>query len=163
MHPPLLDEAGLASAASWYVEGFSKRSGIPVNLDLPARSERYPTTLKWFVFRVLQESLVNVHRHSGASIVDIVLKRSPQGVIKEVHDDGKGIAPQLLDRLRKANTDGGVGLAGMRERGNDWNVRLDTESSSIGTTLRVSLPLACSDQPTSAPQVEGPAKSICAA
>jgi signal transduction histidine kinase len=73
------------------------------------------------LFRVLQESLVNVHRHSGASIVDIALKRNAQTVIMEVHDDGHGIAPELLDRLRKANTDGGVGLAGMRQRA--WSLK----------------------------------------
>jgi signal transduction histidine kinase len=145
LHPPLLDEAGLASAARWYVEGFSKRSGIKVNLDLPPRAERVPNDIEMVLFRVLQESLVNVHRHSGASIVDIVLKRRPQVVTMEVHDDGKGIAPELLDRLRKANTDGGVGLAGMRERINDLNGHLDIDSSSRGTTLRVSLPLACTD------------------
>lgn len=159
LHPPLLDEAGLASAASWYVAGFSKRSGIRVNLDLPSRAERVPNEMEMVLFRVLQESLVNVHRHSGASIVDIALKRNAQTVIMEVHDDGHGIAPELLNRLREANTDGGVGLAGMRERINDLNGCFDIESSSIGTTLRVSLPLACHDL-----SVQGvdPSRSTCA-
>ncbi len=109
------------------------------------RAERVPNEMEMVLFRVLQESLVNVHRHSGASIVDIALKRNAQTVIMEVHDDGHGIAPELLNRLREANTDVGVGLAGMRERINDLNGCFDIESSSIGTTLRVSLPLACHD------------------
>jgi len=103
---------------------------------------------------------VNVHRHSGASIVDIALKRSLQVIIMEVHDDGRGIALALLDRLRRANTDGGVGLAGMRERINDLSGCLDIESSSRGTTLRVSLPLACADQSM---QAEKPSRNTCAA
>jgi two-component system NarL family sensor kinase len=145
LHPPLLDEAGLASAATWFVKGFSKRSGIRVNLDLPPRSERVPSDIEMVLFRVLQESLVNVHRHSAASIVNIALKRSPRTVIMEVHDDGRGIAPELLDRLRITHANGGVGLAGMWERINDLNGRLDIESSARGTTLRVSLPLAYSE------------------
>ena len=147
LHPPLLDEAGLTSAASWYVAGFSQRSGIRVNLDLPPRSERVPNNMEIVLFRVLQESLANVHRHSGASNVNIALKKDAQGVIMEVHDDGHGIAPELLNRLRKANTDGGVGLAGMRERINELNGQFDIESSSRGTTLRVSLPLSSNDRP----------------
>ena len=160
LHPPLLDEAGLASAATWYVSGFSKRSGIRVKLDLPSLSERVPNNIEMVLFRILQESLVNVHRHSGASVVDIALKRNAQTVIMEVHDDGHGIAPELLNRLRKANTDGGVGFAGMRERINELNGRFDIESSSIGTTLRVSLPLGCTDLPM---ERENPSRSTCAA
>jgi len=79
---------------------------------------------------------VNVHRHSGASIVDIALKQTPQVVIMEVHDDGRGIAPKLLDRLRTTHANGGVGLAGMWERVNDLNGKMEIESSSAGTTLR---------------------------
>jgi hypothetical protein len=136
LHPPLLDEAGLASAARWYAEGFSKRSGIQVKLDLPSGSGRLPNDVEMVLFRVIQESLVNVHRHSGASIVDIALKQTPQVVIMEVHDDGRGIAPKLLDRLRTTHANGGVGLAGMWERVNDLNGKMEIESSSAGTTLR---------------------------
>jgi len=130
-----------------------------VNLDLPTRSERVPNDIEMLLFRVLQESLVNVHRHSGASMVDIALKRNPQTLIMEVHDDGRGIAPDPLDRLRRANTDGGVGLAGMRERINDLNGHLDIESSSRGTTLRVRLPLDYTDQST---QIDNPSRDTCA-
>lgn len=145
LHPPLLDEAGLASAARWYAEGFSKRSGIQVRLALPSGSGRVPNDVEMVLFRVIQESLVNVHRHSGASIVDIALKQTPQVVIMEVHDDGRGIAPELLDKLRTTHANGGVGLAGMWERLNDLNGKMEIESSSAGTTLRVSVPLGSAD------------------
>lgn len=147
LHPPLLDEAGLASAASWYVEGFSKRSGIKVNLDLPACADRVPNHVEMVLFRVLQESLVNVHRHSGASVVDISLQRSPQVVTLEVHDDGRGMAPELLHRLRTTHANGGVGLAGMWERINELSGKMEIDSSSNGTTLLVSLPLGRTDHP----------------
>jgi signal transduction histidine kinase len=146
LHPPLLDEAGLASAARWYMEGFSERSGIRVTLHFPSDSERLPNDVEMVLFRVLQESLTNVHRHSGASIVNIRLERSVGAVNFEVHDNGHGIAPDLLDRLQKTGTDTGVGLAGMRERINDLNGQLEMESSSSGTTLRVRVPLASTEQ-----------------
>ena len=146
LHPPLLDEAGLASAARWYVEGFSQRSGIQVNLAFPPGFERLPNDVEMVFFRVLQESLTNVHRHSGASIVDIGIQRSSERVIMEVQDNGHGIAPELLDRLRKTTADSGVGLAGMRERLNELNGQFDVESGSNGTTLRVGLPLASAEE-----------------
>ena len=154
LHPPLLDEAGLASAARWYMEGFSERSGIRVNLHFPSDSERLPNDVEMVLFRVLQESLTNVHRHSGASIVNIRLERSVGAVNFEVHDNGHGIAPDLLDRLQKTGTDTGVGLAGMRERMNDLNGQLEMESSSSGTTLRVRVPLASTEQLIHSTQAE---------
>jgi signal transduction histidine kinase len=143
LHPPLLDEAGLASAARWYVEGFSQRSGIQVNLDFPSGFERLPNDVEMVLFRVLQESLTNVHRHSGASIVDIEFERNADSVILEVRDNGHGIAPELLDRLRKTTAGSGVGLAGMRERLNELNGQFEVESGSNGTTLRFGLPCSC--------------------
>jgi signal transduction histidine kinase len=141
LHPPLLDEAGLHSAARWYVEGFSQRSGIQTNLDCPD-FERLPNDIEMVLFRVLQESLTNVHRHSGASVVDIGFERNAQSVILEVQDNGHGVTPELLECLRKTNTDTGVGLAGMRERLSELNGQLEMESSASGTTLRVRVPLA---------------------
>jgi len=145
LHPPLLDEVGLASAARWYVEGFSQRSGIQVNLGFSPGFERLPGDVEIALFRVLQESLVNVNRHSAASTVDIGIGRSPDAVVMEVRDDGQGIAPELLNRLRKTNTDSGVGLAGMRERINDLSGQFEIESSN-GTTVRVRIPLASTAQ-----------------
>jgi signal transduction histidine kinase len=140
LHPPLLDEAGLASAASWYIEGFSKRSGLVVNFGCAPEIERLPNDIEIVLFRVLQESLTNVHRHSGASLVNIWLARSHESVLLEVQDNGTGIAPDLLDGLQNINI--GVGLAGMRERTDDLNGQFEMESSPKGTTLRIKIPLA---------------------
>jgi signal transduction histidine kinase len=163
LHPPLLDELGLDSAAHWFVEGFSKRSGIRVNLDFPSNFERLPNDVELVLFRVLQESLTNVHRHSGASVVKIGLERSAEAVRLEVQDNGHGIAPELLNGLRKTNTDTGVGLAGMRERINDLNGQLEIDSTSNGTALRVRVPLACTAQLTNSIQVENQSRSASAA
>jgi signal transduction histidine kinase len=142
LHPPLLDEAGLASAASWYIEGFSKRSGLEVNFGCAPEIERLPNDIEIVLFRVLQESLSNVHRHSGASLVNIRLARSDESVLLEVQDNGVGMAPALLDSLQNTNIDAGVGLAGMRERTDDLNGQFEMESGPSGTTLRIRIPLS---------------------
>lgn len=139
LHPPLLDELGLNSAANWYVEGFSGRSSIRVNLNFPPSSERLPSDVEMVLFRVLQESLTNVHRHSGASIVNIVLELDAETVCLEVQDNGHGMASESLEGGRKPRS--GVGLAGMSERISDLNGQLEIESNSKGTTLRVSIPV----------------------
>jgi signal transduction histidine kinase len=146
LHPPMLDEIGLASAICWYVEGFAKRSGIHVDLDFPASSERLPPDLEMGLFRILQEGLTNVHRHSGASTVRVVLEHRLDALAFEVKDNGHGIAPELLERLQRGGGDTGVGLAGMRERVSELNGRLEMESNPDGTTLRVRIPLVCADQ-----------------
>ncbi|MGZ4965111.1 MAG: ATP-binding protein [Limisphaerales bacterium] len=142
LHPPLLDEAGLAAAVRWYTEGFSKRSGIDVKVTFPPNSERIPKHVEMVLFRLLQESLTNAHRHSRASIVNITLENSIEEVTFEVHDNGQGIAPELLSRLQKTNSNAGVGVAGMRERINDLNGQMQIASSPSGTTFRFTVPLA---------------------
>jgi signal transduction histidine kinase len=154
LHPPLLDEAGLASAARWYTEGFSQRSGIKVNVTFPSDSEPIPNDVEIVLFRVLQESLTNVHRHSGASIVRVRLERSVGAVSLQVQDNGHGIGPELLSRLQKPNTHTGVGLAGMRERLNDLNGQMEIESSASGTTLHFKVPLASAEQRIHPPQAD---------
>jgi signal transduction histidine kinase len=149
LHPPLLDEAGLASAVRWYVNGFSQRSGINVNCDFPFDSARLPSEVEIVLFRVLQETLTNVHRHSGASIVDIELQQSSEAVIFKVQDNGRGIEPELLDRLRRPNSATSVGVAGMRERINELDGEFEMESCSNGTTFLVRIPLASTDQDSS--------------
>ena len=91
LHPPMLDEAGFTSAAQWYVEGFAQRSGMRVRMDFAPEVERLPDTIETALFRVLQESLTNVHRHSGRSEVDVCFQREAQAVILEVRDYGRGI------------------------------------------------------------------------
>src|ERR1700682_1116756 len=132
LHPPLLDEAGFTSAAQWYVDGFGMRSGIKVRLDVASKRERLPLTIETALFRVLQESLTNVHRHSGALEVSIRFQYQAETVLLEIRDCGRGIPPELLTRLRAASSETGVGLAGMRERLNELNGKLEIESDAHG-------------------------------
>src|SRR5262249_37414356 len=99
LHPPLLDETGFASAARWYVEGFSKRSGIQVKMEMPAEWERLPEEVEMALFRVLQESLTNVHRHSGSTTAEIHLRQTTDQVYLRVRDFGAGIPQDLVRRL----------------------------------------------------------------
>ena len=101
LHPPLLDETGFASAARWYVEGFAKRSGIQTSLDMPEDLGRLPSSLELALFRVLQESLTNVHRHSKSRRADVSLRCSEDKVVLRVRDYGKGIPADVLDRFRR--------------------------------------------------------------
>ncbi len=139
LHPPLLDEAGLVSAIRWYVDGFSRRSGIPVWLDLPAQLERLPREVETALFRIVQESLTNVHRHSGSPRAEIALRRSSDEIRLEVRDVGRGISPEILDRLGAGAGMLGVGIAGMRERMKQLGGRLEIESGGTGTVVRAIL------------------------
>jgi len=140
LHPPLLDETGFASAARWYVEGFAKRSGIPTSLDLPEDLGRLPEALELALFRVLQESLTNVHRHSKSPKADVSLRVFRNEVVLRIRDYGKGIPPEVLGRFRRNRAHGGVGLAGMRERIHELGGQLDMESDGDGTQILVRMP-----------------------
>jgi anti-sigma regulatory factor (Ser/Thr protein kinase) len=140
LHPPLLDEVGFACAAEWYIEGFAKRSGVNVNLDIAADLERLPTSMETALFRILQESLTNVHRHSGAAQVIVSFRHQLDKIILEVRDDGRGIPAERLVQLRNTNEGTGVGLAGMRERMQELNGKLEIESDGHGTTMRAIVP-----------------------
>jgi len=140
LHPPLLDEVGFASAAEWYVEGFAKRSGIKVSADF-SKGPRMPKKMELALFRVLQESLTNAHRHSGAKSIQVSFQRETQGVILEIRDFGRGISPECLTHLRQANAKVGVGLSGMRERMYELTGTLEVESNGQGTTVRAIVPV----------------------
>jgi signal transduction histidine kinase len=146
LHPPLLDESGFASAAQWFVEGFAKRSGIKVSLDLVTAVERLPVEMETALFRVLQESLTNVHRHSGAAEVEISFHRQAEVVILEIRDFGHGIPAELMHQLDDAGAQTAVGVAGMRERMNELNGKLEIESDGQGTRVRAIVPLPAADR-----------------
>jgi len=152
LHPPLLDEVGFPCAAEWYVEGFAKRSGINISLDLATECERLPMTMEVALFRVLQESLTNVHRHSGATQVRVSFQHQSETAILEVRDFGHGIPLDRLARLRESSAETGVGLAGMRERLHEFNGRLEIGSDGHGTVIRaiVPVPTTTVSQPTTA-------------
>src|SRR5579872_1601332 len=132
LFPPLLDEAGFCSAAKWYVEGFSNRSNVHVRLDL-ASIGRLPCLIETAFFRVLQESLGNIYRHSASSVADVRTRRDSGEVVLEVQDYGNGIPSHLLEQFKRAGTGSGVGLGGMRERMEDFGGRLEIVSSASGT------------------------------
>jgi PAS domain S-box-containing protein len=138
LHPPLLDEVGLAFAVEWYVDGFMNRTGIVVHLDLPNNHERLPAEIETTLFRIVQEALSNIHRHSGSKRAWIRLHQREDVVQLEVRDQGAGIPPSRLAGLDKHATFG-VGLAGMRERLRQLNGRLQIESNSGGTLIRATI------------------------
>src|SRR5579863_5939292 len=141
LHPPLLDEAGFSSAAKWYLDGFAQRSGIEVKWDFPDDVGRLPKSIELGLFRVLQESLTNIHRHSGSKRAEVALKLFPDRVILEVRDHGTGIPQGLLRNFRDEGTNSGVGLAGMRERLRELGGRLDI-CSEHGTLISATMPLS---------------------
>lgn len=140
LHPPLLDEVGFACAAEWFVEGFAKRSGIHVALDIEPTRDRLPMRIEIVLFRVLQESLTNVHRHSQSASAEIRLEMDAEWVSLRVQDHGVGIAAEVLKKMRRDGTHLGVGLAGMRERINELGGRLEVESNGSGTSIHALIP-----------------------
>ena len=142
LHPPLLDEAGLASALRWYSDGFAQRSKIQVDLDLPAQFGRLSGELETTIFRVVQECLTNIHRHSGSSVAKIRLSQSGDEVIVRVADEGRGLSPKKQDAIAEAATPG-VGVRGMRERVRQLGGTLEINSNGEGrgTAVIVRLPV----------------------
>jgi len=131
LHPPLLDEAGLPSAVRWYVEGFAERSKIRVNLDLDANLGRLSSECETAIFRIVQESLTNIHRHSGSPTASISISRTRREVRLGVHDQGKGISGSMKR---------GVGIQGMHERVRQLGGRLQINSGKGGTSVVAILP-----------------------
>ena len=141
LHPPLLDEVGLASAISWYVEAFSQRSGIQVRLDIQDDIGRLPHDLENALFRIVQQSLANIHRHSGSKVAEIRINRDAESLVAEICDEGCGIPPEMLDGFHDGTRLVGVGMAGMRERIRDMGGHFEVRSSDNGTTIAVRLPM----------------------
>ncbi len=144
LHPPLLDEAGFGSAARWFVEGFARRSGIDAKLDLAADFPRLPDNIESALFRVLQEALTNVHRHSGSSEVQIKVKLEAGEVRLQVRDNGSGIPKDRLQDLLEGSG-AGVGLAGMRERLRETGGNLEIQSDKGGTSINVAIPIPAAE------------------
>ena len=141
LHPPLLEEVGLSAALHWLVDGFSRRSGIAVELGMPESLSRLPMEVENALFRIVQECLTNIQRHSGSPSAWIRLARGSGGVSLEVWDAGSGIPVEILDR-RGGVKSLGVGLLGMRERVQQLGGTLEFESSQEGAMVRVAIPIA---------------------
>jgi len=140
LHPPLLDEVGLQSALQWYIDGFSERSKIKVDLELPDDFGRLPRNLEITLFRVVQECLTNIHRHSGSNTAAIRVSRSQNEVRLEVRDAGKGIPAEAQTSLSSGKLSG-VGLRGMHERLRQMGGHLDVQSNGNGTLVLATLPI----------------------
>jgi len=146
LHPPLLDQLGLASALRWYVEGFRSRSTVDVNLVIPDDLPRFSLEKETALFRVVQEGLTNVLRHSGSNTAKIVIRVSVDDVELTVTDTGKGLSQAQVRHLDEAQpTTGGVGLAGLRERLHHLGGKLRISGDREGTVLRAILPLEPSE------------------
>ncbi len=140
LHPPLLEIAGLASALRWYVDGFSERSKIKVDLEIPDAFDRLPQGTELAVFRIVQECLTNIHRHSGSKTGTIRIRREDDRLVVDVEDRGTGIPREKQVRLKDTGR-GGVGFAGMRERLRPLGGVLEIRSDENGTLVRAAIKL----------------------
>ena len=146
LHPPLLDEMGFATAARWFIEGYAKRTNIQVRVDIPEEPRRLPRVLELTLFRVLQETLTNIHRHSKSKSAEVSYKVGNSDVTLCICDFGIGIAPEKLEAF---NTDGsrvGIGLAGMRERVREQGGVLAVKSGPGGTTITAEFSFVSQEQ-----------------
>jgi len=143
LHPPLLDELGLASAVEWYAEGFARRTGIATDVKISPKFMRLPPDIEVTFFRIVQESLTNVHRYSGGSKAYVRLKATDDQIVVEVGDDGKGIEPGKLNAKNGTVAPLGVGIQGMTERMRQLSGKLEIKSKpKSGTLVVASLPIA---------------------
>ena len=143
LHPPLLDEAGLTSALSWYIRGFSERSKINVAIDIAPDFVRPSEEIEIAIFRIVQESLTNIHRHSESAEASVQVVRAGDRVLVEIKDEGKGIPQKsALTLVGRA----GVGIRGMRERVGQLGGVLKIDSDSNGTTVKADLPVNANDR-----------------
>lgn len=150
LHPPLLDESGLASALGWYLDGITKRSGINTSLDVqPHNFPRLASELETAIFRIIQEALTNVFRHSGASRGWVVLSHEENRILVMVRDNGKGIAQEIAE-LRPDSI--GVGLGGMRQRTREFGGEFRVSNANPGTLVEVVIPVAALRQEWRLPQ-----------
>jgi PAS domain S-box-containing protein len=134
LHPPLLDVAGLVSALHWYVDGFSERSNIKVELDIPPDFARLPDEMELAIFRIVQECLTNIHRHSGSPTATLRIKNDAGRLLVQIEDKGKGIpADKQMELITSGRT--GVGFGGMRERLRQLGGALEIQSEGEGTTV----------------------------
>jgi signal transduction histidine kinase len=141
LHPPLLDEIGLLSAVRWYLDGLTKRSGIVTSLEVKdANFPRLTGDLETAIFRVIQEALTNVFRHSGASKAWVTLSQQSGQVVVKVADDGKGVGEEIVE-MRPGSL--GIGLAGMRQRAKEFGGNLRVTNANPGTLVEIVVPARC--------------------
>lgn len=140
LHPPLLDVVGFVAAARNYVQEFARRSGVEAKANFPDDLKLPSKEAELMLFRVLQESLTNVHRHAQATTVDVWLARHDHELVLTIQDNGRGLPAGVIENF-EAGMASGVGLAGMRERLAEFGGSLHVESSSSGTIVRAGMPV----------------------
>ena len=138
LHPPLLDENGLYSAISWYLQGLRERSGLEVQLDIPKAFGRLPRDMELVIFRLVQECLTNIHRHSESKTASIRIARESNQISLEIKDQGKGMSPARLAEIQLGRS--GVGITGMRERLSQFEGTMRIESDGTGTRIFATIP-----------------------
>jgi PAS domain S-box-containing protein len=139
LHPPLLDESGLCSAISWSVQGLLERSGLEVRLDLSEEFGRLPTDMELVIFRLVQECLTNIHRHSESKTASIRLARESNQITLDIRDQGNGMLPARLAEIQSGRS--GMGIRGMRERLRQFEGTMNIESGTSGTRVFATIPL----------------------
>jgi PAS domain S-box-containing protein len=152
LHPPLLDESGLPEALRWYVEGLAGRSDLEIELCISESFGRLPGEVEMALFRIVQECLTNIHRHSGSKEATIRIARKAESVSLDIQDQGKGIPAEKLIGIQVRNA--GVGIAGIRERVRHLGGAVSIQSNHWGTTISVTLPIPmnATSQPASVVQ-----------
>jgi signal transduction histidine kinase len=140
LHPPLLDERGLTAAIRWYIDGLMERSNLKIELELYDDLGRLPVEMEMSLFRIVQECLTNIHRHSGSETAKIRLSRDGRSVSLEIRDAGIGMSAEKLARIRAQHS--GVGITGMRERIRHFRGTMEIRSGVNGTTVSVRLPMS---------------------
>ncbi len=144
LHPPLLDETGIAEALNWYTQGLAERSGLDIVVEIAEDFGRLPREMELVVFRLVQECLTNIHRHSGSKKASIRIVRAEQMISLQVQDEGKGLTKEELVEIRSGG--GGVGIRGMRERVQHFGGSMRLNSGAEGTTISFQIPLTSSGQ-----------------
>ncbi len=139
LHPPLLDESGLCSALNWYVSGLVERSGLDVQLTISEDFGRLASDMELVVFRLVQECLTNIHRHSGSRTASILISRDAKQITVDIRDQGKGMPSERLAEVQSRGA--GVGIRGIRERLRQFQAKMDIDSDSSGTCICVTIPI----------------------
>ncbi|HEV2491552.1 MAG TPA: PAS domain S-box protein [Terriglobia bacterium] len=151
LHPPLLDEVGLAQALRWYEDGFVERTGIRVSLEMTENLARLPSDLETALFRIVQECLTNIHRHSGSPTAEIRLAQDTEWMTLEVRDRGEGLSAETLQQVNSAASTLGVGIRGMQERVRQLGGRIELTLANPGTLVRTVVPLTRDDHTPASP------------
>jgi signal transduction histidine kinase len=141
LHPPMLDEMGFGAAAQWFIEGYSQRTGVALSCSISREADHLPRQLQLTLFRILQEALTNIHRHSKSRRADVSVSLTSEKVILVVRDHGCGVPSEVLANFKAKGTHVGVGLAGMKERIRELHGEFEIRSDSTGTQITVLAPI----------------------